>query len=173
MAANCPECDSPIDIDQDDVDIGDELSCSECGALIRVASDSPLEFELADDDAAVVEQRKEALDQRDSTLGGIVGAHATRAGLCDARGMARPKPSAIPPDRIPPKKIPPTPEQLAKAAVAKRPAVLGRSDRVEVALRFTLSRAAMERLMRACLANASPRCRSGPARRCRSGRSRP
>ncbi|HWM17692.1 MAG TPA: hypothetical protein VNP97_14025 [Microbacterium sp.] len=38
------------------------------------------------------------------------------------------------------------PEQLAKAAVAKRPKVLGRLDRVEVALRFTLSRAAMERL---------------------------
>ncbi len=37
-------------------------------------------------------------------------------------------------------------EQLAKAAVAKRPKVLGRPDRVEVALRFTLSRAAMERL---------------------------
>jgi hypothetical protein len=50
MAANCPECDSPIDIDETDVDIGDELSCSECGALIRVASDSPLEFELADED---------------------------------------------------------------------------------------------------------------------------
>jgi alpha-aminoadipate/glutamate carrier protein LysW len=50
MAANCPECDSPIDIDEDDVDVGDELSCSECGALIRVASDSPLEFELADED---------------------------------------------------------------------------------------------------------------------------
>jgi hypothetical protein len=60
--------------------------------------------------------------------------------------MPRPKPSAIPPDRIPPKKIPATPEQLAKAAVAKRPAVLGRPDRVEVALRFTLSREAMERL---------------------------
>ena len=29
---------------------------------------------------------------------------------------------------------------------AKRPAALGRPDRVEVALRFTLSRAAMERL---------------------------
>jgi DNA-directed RNA polymerase subunit M/transcription elongation factor TFIIS len=50
MAANCPECDSQIDIDEMDVDVGDELSCSECGALIRVASDSPLEFELADDD---------------------------------------------------------------------------------------------------------------------------
>lgn len=50
MAANCPECDSQIDLDEIDVDIGDELSCSECGALIRVASDSPLELELADDD---------------------------------------------------------------------------------------------------------------------------
>jgi alpha-aminoadipate carrier protein LysW len=49
MAANCPECESQIDIDEMDVDVGDELSCSECGALIRVASDSPLEFELADD----------------------------------------------------------------------------------------------------------------------------
>jgi alpha-aminoadipate/glutamate carrier protein LysW len=50
MAANCPECDSLIDIDEMDVEVGDELSCSECGALIRVASESPLEFELADDD---------------------------------------------------------------------------------------------------------------------------
>lgn len=50
MAANCPECDSPIDIDEMDVDVGDELSCSECGALIRVASDAPLELELADDE---------------------------------------------------------------------------------------------------------------------------
>jgi hypothetical protein len=50
MAANCPECDSVIDVDEMDVDVGDELSCSECGALIRVASDSPLELELADDD---------------------------------------------------------------------------------------------------------------------------
>jgi lysine biosynthesis protein LysW len=50
MAANCPECESTIDLDEMDVDIGDELSCSECGALIRVASDRPLEFELADDE---------------------------------------------------------------------------------------------------------------------------
>ena len=50
MAANCPECDSEIDLDEMDVHIGDELSCSECGALVRVASDSPLELELADED---------------------------------------------------------------------------------------------------------------------------
>lgn len=50
MAAMCPECDSEIDLDEMDVEIGDELSCSECGALLRVSSDSPLELELSDDD---------------------------------------------------------------------------------------------------------------------------
>lgn len=50
MSAICPECDSPIDVDEFDVDIGDELTCSECGSLLRVASDSPLEFEAVDED---------------------------------------------------------------------------------------------------------------------------
>ena len=50
MSAICPECDSPIDVDEFDVDIGDELTCSECGSLLRVSNDSPLEFEAADDD---------------------------------------------------------------------------------------------------------------------------
>lgn len=50
MAAICPECDSAIDLDELDAEIGDELSCSECGALLRVANDSPLELELADEE---------------------------------------------------------------------------------------------------------------------------
>ena len=50
MSAICPECDSAIDVDEFDVDVGDELTCSECGSLLRVASDSPLEFEIADED---------------------------------------------------------------------------------------------------------------------------
>ena len=50
MSAICPECDSPIDVDEFDVDIGDELTCSECGTLLRVSNDSPLELEAADED---------------------------------------------------------------------------------------------------------------------------
>jgi alpha-aminoadipate carrier protein LysW len=50
MSAICPECDSPIDVDEYDVDIGDELTCTECGSLLRVSNDSPLEFESADED---------------------------------------------------------------------------------------------------------------------------
>jgi alpha-aminoadipate carrier protein LysW len=50
MSAFCPECDAELDIDEADVEIGDELSCSECGSLLRVANDSPLELDFADED---------------------------------------------------------------------------------------------------------------------------
>ena len=50
MSAICPECDSDIDIDEADVDIGDELTCSECGSLLRIVNDAPVEVEVADDD---------------------------------------------------------------------------------------------------------------------------
>ena len=59
MSAICPECDSPIDVDEFDVDIGDELTCTECGSFLRVASDSPLEFELADEDELDEEEDEE------------------------------------------------------------------------------------------------------------------
>ncbi len=50
MSAICPECDSAVDVDEFDVDIGDELTCAECGSLLRVATDSPLELEVADEE---------------------------------------------------------------------------------------------------------------------------
>jgi len=62
MSAICPECDSPIDVDEFDVDIGDELTCTECGSFLRVASDSPLEFELADEDEEDEEAEEEEKD---------------------------------------------------------------------------------------------------------------
>ena len=65
MAANCPECESVIDIDEMDVDVGDELACSECGALLRVFSDSPLELELADDDEDEDDDDEEEDDEGD------------------------------------------------------------------------------------------------------------
>jgi alpha-aminoadipate carrier protein LysW len=74
MSAICPECDSAIDVDEFDVDIGDELTCSECGSLLRVSNDSPLEFEIADDedlddeeDDSEEEEDDEELDEDDET----------------------------------------------------------------------------------------------------------
>ena len=65
MAATCPECDSDIDIDEVDVDIGDELSCSECGALLSVATTAPLELELADDDDDDEDDKEEEEEDED------------------------------------------------------------------------------------------------------------
>ena len=63
MSAICPECDSPIDVDEYDVDIGDELTCSECGSLLRVSSDSPVEFEVADEDDDLEDDDEEAKEE--------------------------------------------------------------------------------------------------------------
>jgi alpha-aminoadipate carrier protein LysW len=46
----CPVCDSDIDVEEDDVDEGDNLSCDECGADLRVVGTNPLEIESADED---------------------------------------------------------------------------------------------------------------------------
>ena len=66
MSAICPECDSAIDVDEFDVDIGDELTCSECGSLLRVANDSPLEFDIADDEDDLDDDDEEEDDKDDA-----------------------------------------------------------------------------------------------------------
>jgi alpha-aminoadipate carrier protein LysW len=38
-----------IDVDEEDVDEGDTISCDECGADLRVVGTAPLELESAED----------------------------------------------------------------------------------------------------------------------------
>ncbi|MCS7023537.1 MAG: hypothetical protein NZV14_01965 [Bryobacteraceae bacterium] len=45
----CPMCDAVIDVDEEDLDEGDPLSCDECGASLRVVSLDPLELESEDE----------------------------------------------------------------------------------------------------------------------------
>ena len=66
MSAYCPECDAEIDIDSADAEIGDELSCSECGSLLRVANDAPLELEFADDDDVDDDDDDEEDDEKEA-----------------------------------------------------------------------------------------------------------
>lgn len=49
---NCPKCDAAIDVDEEDLDEGDPLTCEECGANLNVTGVSPLELspEKEDDD---------------------------------------------------------------------------------------------------------------------------
>ena len=43
MAGVCPECDNPIDI-EDEVDEGETVQCDECGTELEVVSVDPLEL---------------------------------------------------------------------------------------------------------------------------------
>ncbi len=52
----CPECDGQIDIEEDELDEGDTVSCDECGATLRVVGVEPLELESADDEGDEEEQ---------------------------------------------------------------------------------------------------------------------
>lgn len=47
---SCPKCDAPIDVEEEDLDEGDVLSCDECGASLTVASLNPVELEMEDKD---------------------------------------------------------------------------------------------------------------------------
>jgi len=45
----CPECKGEIDVEEEDLDEGDPLSCDECGADLRVVGTDPLELQSADE----------------------------------------------------------------------------------------------------------------------------
>ena len=46
----CPECDTQIDVDEEELDEGDLITCEECGAELKVLGLNPLELELVDED---------------------------------------------------------------------------------------------------------------------------
>lgn len=62
---SCPVCDGQIDVDEEDVDEGDSLSCDECGADLKVVSTDPLELESADE--LEEEDEEEFVDEEDET----------------------------------------------------------------------------------------------------------
>jgi alpha-aminoadipate carrier protein LysW len=47
---NCPMCDAAIDVDEEELDEGDALTCEECGANLNVSGVSPLELAPEEDD---------------------------------------------------------------------------------------------------------------------------
>ena len=48
--ATCPECDAEVEVDEVDADIGDEVSCPECGQNLVVSGTEPIELDFADED---------------------------------------------------------------------------------------------------------------------------
>ena len=48
MAKMCPECDNPLDIDVDEVEEGETVTCDECGTELEIVSVDPLEIAPVD-----------------------------------------------------------------------------------------------------------------------------
>jgi lysine biosynthesis protein LysW len=48
--ATCPECDAEVEVDEVDTDVGDEVSCPECGQNLVVSGTEPIELDFADED---------------------------------------------------------------------------------------------------------------------------
>ena len=46
----CPECDSDLDLDEDELEEGDVVSCSECGTDFEVITADPLELRPVSDE---------------------------------------------------------------------------------------------------------------------------
>ena len=63
--ATCPECDADLDIDESDVEEGDQVDCSECGETFVVTGTDPLELEVADEDEDDEEEEEEEDDDAD------------------------------------------------------------------------------------------------------------
>jgi len=61
----CPICDGAIDVDEEDMDEGDSLSCDECGAALKVVSTHPLELESAEDLEEEDEELKEEEEEEE------------------------------------------------------------------------------------------------------------
>lgn len=48
--ATCPECDSLIDIDEEEVEEGETVTCDECGMELEVVSSEPLQLAAVDEE---------------------------------------------------------------------------------------------------------------------------
>ena len=65
---NCPLCDAVIDVDEEDLDEGDTLSCDECGGTLRVVGLDPLELEAEEEEDEEEDEDEEEEEEEDEDL---------------------------------------------------------------------------------------------------------
>lgn len=61
----CPKCSGVIDLDEEELDEGDPVTCEECGADLKVASLHPTELEPAGDADALDEEDEDFDEDED------------------------------------------------------------------------------------------------------------
>ncbi len=48
--ATCPECDAEVEVDETDVELGDDVTCPDCGQTLVISNMDPVELDFAPED---------------------------------------------------------------------------------------------------------------------------
>jgi alpha-aminoadipate carrier protein LysW len=64
----CPECESHIDVDQDVMEEGEIVSCSECGTDFEVVTTEPFELVRVEDEEEDEEEEEKDEENEDGDL---------------------------------------------------------------------------------------------------------
>jgi alpha-aminoadipate carrier protein LysW len=59
----CPECESDLDIEEDEVDEGEIVSCPECGTDFEVVTTNPLELNKVSEEEEEEEAEEETEEE--------------------------------------------------------------------------------------------------------------
>ena len=62
----CPECESDLDIDEDEVEEGEVVSCAECGTDFEIVTTNPIELKTVGDDEFDDEEEEEETEEEES-----------------------------------------------------------------------------------------------------------
>lgn len=62
----CPECENNLDVEEDEVDEGEIVSCSECGTDFEVVTVNPLELKPVEEGIIDEDEEDEDIDGDDS-----------------------------------------------------------------------------------------------------------
>jgi alpha-aminoadipate carrier protein LysW len=62
----CPECETNLDVEEDDVDEGEVISCPECGTDFEVVTASPLESKAVEEGYEEDEEEAEESEDGDN-----------------------------------------------------------------------------------------------------------
>jgi alpha-aminoadipate carrier protein LysW len=61
----CPECESDLDIEEDEVDEGEVVSCPECGTDFEIVTVNPLELKPVEEEENEEEEYEEENEDGD------------------------------------------------------------------------------------------------------------
>ena len=64
----CPECESDLDIEEDEVDEGEVVSCPECGTDFEIITVNPIELKPVDEEEEEEEDEDEEEESEDGDL---------------------------------------------------------------------------------------------------------